>query len=166
MKNIGLYQKVFGLLYLQPLYIYRLLISPHFTENDKIFRLIFDLYIKSSGSPTKNLTYQMGICLMMLKHEKYALIENDLTGPVFDLYSIKILSLLYSCNPIISDYYTNLKKELLKVLLDLYAHSGRRGDSKHSEDSGMNQGSKRLLSIDSELDHLRIKKIKAFVGTM
>lgn len=131
MKNSGLYEKIFGLLYLQPLYIYRLLVSPYFTENDKIFRLIQDLYVKSSASSTKNLTYQMNICLMLLKHEKIALVDHDLSGPVFDLFSIKMLLLLYSWNPVVADYYSGLKRELLKLLLDFYLGSQHDG-SPHS----------------------------------
>jgi hypothetical protein len=127
MMNISLYEKIFGLLYLQPLYIYRLLVSPHFTENDKIFRLIQDLYVRSSASPTKNLTYQMSICLMLMKHEKAVLIEHDLGGPVFDLFSIKMLLLLYTWNPIVSEYFSHLKRELLKVLLDFYLGSHKQG---------------------------------------
>lgn len=127
MKNIGLYERIFGLLYLQPLYIYRLLTSPHFAENEKIFRLIQDLYVKSSASPAKNLTYQMSICLMLLKHEKAVLVEHDLSGPVFDLFSIKMLLLLYSWNPVVAHYYAALKKELLKVLLDIYLGADRLG---------------------------------------
>ena len=120
LKNISIYEKIFGLLYLQPLYIYRLLINPNFTENDKVFRLIQDLYVKSSASGSKNLTYQMSICLMLLKHEQQALLENDLGGPVFDLYSIKMLLILYTWNPVVSEYYGSIKKEYLKVILRGY----------------------------------------------
>ena len=112
LKNIMLYQKIFGILYLQPYYICKLLVNPAYPEGEKIFKLIRDLHIRASTNSKKSLTYMISICLTLLKNDKYHIVEN-LSAPTLDMYSLKVYSLIILSNPLISEYFEQLKKVLL-----------------------------------------------------
>lgn len=117
LRNIMLYQKLFGILYLQPYYLYKLLINPKFAEGEKIFKLIKELYIKSTASPRKNLTYLMSMCLTLLNNDKQLIVKHNLQATVLEMYCLKTYNLIIMSNCLISDYFEDLKHLLLSTIV-------------------------------------------------
>ena len=119
LRNAVVYQRVFGLLYLQPYTLFKLLLNPAFPEGEKVFKLIKDLYIRSSASPEKNLTYLMLMCLTLLKFEKREIIQMNLHLSVIDLYSLKVYNLIIGSIESLSDYFEDLKREMLEEIISV-----------------------------------------------
>jgi hypothetical protein len=117
LRNIVIYQRLFGILYLQPYYVLKLLLNPTFPDGEKVFKLIKDLYIRTSANSEKNLTYLMLVMLTLLKFEKIEIIQMNLHLSVLDLYSLKVYNLIVGSIESLSDYFDDLKRDLLTELI-------------------------------------------------
>lgn len=135
LRNIMLYEKIFGLLYLQPLYLCRLLVCDTFPDSEKIFKLIKDLYIKCSASKSKNVSYLMCILLTLLSTEKHKIVDLSLGPAAFDLYSLKIFMLICNTNPVIDTYFGKLKESILAKVIEI---------SQYNKEMSAHQGSEQL----------------------
>lgn len=120
MRNITLYEKIFGLLYLQPLFLCRLLVCESFGDSEKIFKLIKDLYVRSSAVESKNVSYLMSILVTLIDTEKKKILELKLGSAAFDLYSLKIYMLICNTNPTISGYFDTLKEKILRKIVEIF----------------------------------------------
>lgn len=125
LRNVVVYERVFGLLYLQPYTLIKLLLNPSFPEGEKLFKLIKDLYIRSSAAPEKNLTYLMLLCLTLLKFEKREIIQMNLHLSVIDLYSLKVYNLIIGSIERLSDYFEDLKREMLEDIISVIREKTR-----------------------------------------
>lgn len=113
-----LYQKIFGLLYLQPYYFFKLLTNPKFADGEKAFKLVKDLYLRTAGSSRKNLTYLMSFCLMLLEKDKQEIVNQSLEATVLELYSIKFYGIIINSNNMLTEYFDDMKKFLLTEIIE------------------------------------------------
>lgn len=149
LRNIMLYEKIFGLLYLQPLYLCRLLVCDQFPDSEKIFKLIKDLYIKCSASESKNVSYLMCILLTLLSTEKHKIVDLSLGPAAFDLYSLKIFMLICNTNAVIDNYFGKLKESILAKVIEisLYNKEISVNQSSEQQNVGIYQASEAISRL-------------------
>src|SRR3990167_6189480 len=107
--------------------LFKMLLNPAFPEGEKVFKLIRDLYIRSSANPEKNMTYLMLICLTLLKQEKKEIVHMNLQLSLLDLYSLKVYNLIIGSFERLSDYFEDLKREILEEVIDAITEKTKLG---------------------------------------
>lgn len=126
LRNIRVYQKLLGVLYMQPYYLYKLLVCPQFTESDKVIALLQDLYINSSASPLKSIAYLIRLSLNLIEHEALLLISSGFRPRMIRPSFLKLYSMVNSLSVPVRKLQDMLKRSVIGFIIKYCQEADRK----------------------------------------
>lgn len=118
LKNIQIFEKILGILYLHPCYLKRLLTDLDGKSGERIQQLIFNLYSKNSGSTSKNFSYLIAFCEMFIKEEKGELVKRKLKYNEVEIKFLKLYKEILGRSKLCKIYFLRIKEMILVRIIE------------------------------------------------
>lgn len=153
LRNIRVYQKALGILYLQPYYLFKLLVSPQFTESDKVIALLQDLYINSSASPLKSISYLISLTLKLIEHESLQIISSGFRPRMIRSSFLRLYTMVNAVSAPIKKFQEKIKRAVIEFIIKFCAEFERKEREQKNErkkaGAGRMESMKEISATDS-----------------